>query len=76
METLGVTRVADNIPTNEHRRIAEAVRAACIAAVPEGYQQALMSGLCDEGALEVAISAVRTVDLDAVIATMPVHVPK
>jgi hypothetical protein len=40
-------------------RIAEAVRAACVRAALEGYESARMDGLCDEGALEVALDAVR-----------------
>jgi len=49
------------------RRLAEAVREACIQAWREGYQDAGMSGLCAEGALEVALSAVQRLDLDAVV---------
>jgi|GEM_PF-4823812 len=44
---------------------AEAVRSACIEAALSGYERALISGLCQEGAFEAAISAVRMVDLDS-----------
>lgn len=50
------------------RRIAEAVREACIAAALAGYEDAGMSGLCHEGRWECAISAMRVVDIDAVVA--------
>lgn len=51
----------------ERRRLAEAVREACVAAAQQGYENASISGLCEEGALEAAISAIRMVDLDAVL---------
>lgn len=37
--------------------IAEIVKNACIEAAREGFQDASMSGLCPEGAMEAAISA-------------------
>lgn len=43
--------------------LAERVREACIRAALEGYEDAAMSGLCDEGAQEVSISAMRRIDL-------------
>lgn len=50
------------------RDIAEAVRRACIDAALEAYEDAQVRGLCREGAWEVAIEAVRTLDVAAVIA--------
>lgn len=50
------------------RLLAERVRAACITAAQEGYEDASMAGLCGEGALEVAISAMRRLTLDDLIA--------
>jgi hypothetical protein len=44
-------------------RIAEAVRAAAAAAAADGYERARLDGLCDEGALEVALDAVRSMDV-------------
>ena len=44
-------------------RVAEAVRAACIRAAQEAFEQASMSGLCCEGAWEVAVGAMQTLDL-------------
>lgn len=52
-----------------NERQAEQVRAALIKAALDGYEQAAMSGLCHEGAWEAAISAMRQVDLPAVLAT-------
>jgi hypothetical protein len=51
------------IARDEALRLARVVRAACIQAVLEGYEQARMDGLCNEGALEVALDAVRGLDL-------------
>jgi hypothetical protein len=45
-------------------RIAEAVRAACLQAAQQGYERAAADGLCDEGALEVALDAIRSLDIE------------
>jgi hypothetical protein len=50
------------------QKIAEAVRQACIDAALDAYEDAQIRGLCREGAWEVAIEAVRTLDVAAVIA--------
>lgn len=50
---------------NPDRDFAETVRAACIQAAVEGYENASISGLCAEGAFEAAISAIRMLDLRA-----------
>lgn len=50
------------------RDIAEAVRRACVEAALEAYEDAQVRGLCREGAWEVAIEAVRTLDVAALIA--------
>lgn len=51
----------------EHLRVAEAVRAACLSAALESYEEASVRGLCHEGAWECAIGAVRTLDLRSVL---------
>ena len=48
-------------------RIAEAVRTACLQAARQGYERAAADGLCDEGALEVALDAIRSVDVDQIL---------
>ncbi len=56
----------------EHdQRIAEAVRAACVSAAQASYEQAAADGLCDEGAWEVAIDAMRSIDIAAIVRAMP-----
>jgi hypothetical protein len=54
---------ADNKP-RDLTRIAEAVRAACLQAAQQGYERAAVDGLCDEGALEVALDAIRSLDIE------------
>lgn len=43
--------------------LAEQVRELCVEAALAGYEDAALSGLCDEGRLEAAISAIRRLDL-------------
>ena len=52
---------------NRHLRVAEAVRAACLAAAQESYDEASMCGLCHEGAWEYALGVVRTLDLQSIL---------
>lgn len=53
---------------DEGRLLAERIREACISAAQDGYEDASMAGLCGEGALEVAISAMRRLALDDLVA--------
>ena len=50
--------------------IAAGVREACIEAALAGYEDASISGLCGEGALEVAISAMRRLDLNETLESL------
>ncbi len=43
------------------------MRDACGKAAQEAYENAGISGLCEEGRWECAISAIRALDLEAVI---------
>ena len=52
---------------DQHLRVAEAVRAACLVAAQESYEEASMRGLCHEGAWEYAMGVVRTLDLRSVL---------
>lgn len=53
--------------TNDTQHLATEVRDACIRAALEGYEHAAMSGLCHEGAWEAAISAMKMLDLNAIL---------
>ena len=50
------------------RRIAEAVREACWSAARKAYEDAGISGLCEEGRWECALDAIRALDIEIVIA--------
>ncbi|HEX7084794.1 MAG TPA: hypothetical protein VF198_00415 [Vicinamibacterales bacterium] len=43
--------------------LAEAVRAACVKAAIDAYEDAGIQGLCAEGRWEAALSAIRELDL-------------
>lgn len=49
--------------TQEPGQLAAAVRAACIQAALDGYERAQIAGLCQEGAWECAVDAMRMIDL-------------
>lgn len=51
----------------ERVRIAEAVRSACVHAAQQGFERAAADGLCDEGALEVALDAIRSLDVKSLL---------
>ena len=50
-----------------HMQMAEAVRQACIAAALQAYDDAGVSGLCDEGRWEYAVDAMRGLPLRQLI---------
>ena len=47
--------------------LALAVRGACIAAALDGYERAQIAGLCQEGAWECAVDAMRMLDLRPIL---------
>lgn len=49
------------------RELAEAVRAACVEAARQAYEDAGLQGLCAEGRWECAIEAMRGLDLAALL---------
>ena len=49
-------------------RIAAAVRSACLDAATRAYEEAGISGLCHEGRWEVALQAIRSIDLTQAVA--------
>jgi hypothetical protein len=49
-------------------RIAETIRVACLQAALESYEEASMRGLCQEGAWECAIGAIRSLNLQRILA--------
>ncbi len=63
----GGVKMNEQILISEQRRMAEAVRGACIRAALEGYERAASDGLCHAGAWEAAVDAIRALDIDAVL---------
>lgn len=55
--------------TDSASNLAETVRAACVKAALEAYEDAGIQGLCAEGRWEAALSAIRNLDLDRVVET-------
>lgn len=53
--------------SSDERELAREVREACVYAAREGFKDASMSGLCAEGAMEAAISAIEKLDLEKLI---------
>ncbi|MEX2641051.1 MAG: acetyltransferase [Balneolales bacterium] len=53
--------------TGQIKLQAEKVRRACLEAAREGFREAAMDGLCSEGAMEAAVGAIESLDLDAII---------
>ena len=49
------------------RILAEEIRTKCIEAAKGGFKDASMSGLCADGAIEAAISAIQSLDLDSLL---------
>ncbi|MEX0773813.1 MAG: hypothetical protein WEB89_02795 [Balneolales bacterium] len=49
------------------RILAEKVRSVCLKAAREGFEEASQDGLCNEGAIEVAIGAIQQLDLELII---------
>lgn len=52
---------------NEQHEIARRVREECIQTAISAYDNASISGLCSEGAFEAAVSAMRMLDLEALV---------
>jgi len=52
---------------SNHLGIGEAVRDACLRAALEAYESAGISGLCHEGRWEVAVQAIRGLDLQPIV---------
>jgi hypothetical protein len=55
-----------DLPDSRSDRAAlEAVRAACVAAALQAYEDAAVQGLCAEGCWEAAVGAIRSLDVTA-----------
>ncbi len=54
-------------PAIEPRELARAVRDACVEALTRAYEEASISGLCAEGAWEVALGQLRGLEADELL---------
>lgn len=52
---------------SEQLKIAETIKKACIMAAQEGFRDASMSGLCTDGAMEAAVSAIQKLNVENVL---------
>ena len=59
------------MPQPDAKTAAEAVRAACLRAALEGYERAGFGGMCEEGRWEMVVDAIKSLDVDAVLADLP-----
>jgi hypothetical protein len=59
----------ETITMEQQHRIAKAVQALCIATAIRAYEDAGLSGLCQEGRWEYAVDAMRGLDFTTLLAT-------
>jgi hypothetical protein len=52
---------------SDRRDFAHRIRSACLQAALEAYERAGVSGLCGEGRWELAVQAIRNLDLDPLL---------
>lgn len=55
---------------HESSELARRVRDECIQTALSAYESASISGLCGEGAFEAAVSAMRMLDVEALVAEL------
>ncbi|GGX49189.1 hypothetical protein [Saccharospirillum salsuginis] len=54
--------------SNQHlESLANQIKQACLKAAQEGFEDAELSGLCREGCVEAALSAIEMVDIDQLL---------
>jgi hypothetical protein len=58
-------------PTSDRQRLAELIRDRLIAAAEAAYDDAGIQGLCAEGRIEVAIGAMKNLDLTPLLRDLP-----
>lgn len=50
-----------------HRQLAQLVRDACQEAARRAYDEAAISGLCEEGRIEMALDAIRSLEIEELL---------
>lgn len=67
----GGQRMAEKEITETQLQVAEAIKAMCLKAAVEAYEHGKMSGMCREGAWDLALDAIRSLDVHAVLGELP-----
>ena len=62
--------------TADQHRLAMAIRDACLESALQAYEDAGFAGLCHEGAWEVAIDAIRSLDVETILASIAATKPQ
>ncbi len=56
-----------NDELNDKYSIGTLIRDRCLEAARRGYEEAALSGLCEEGRIEAALDAIRSLDITKVL---------
>lgn len=59
--------INSKIEKEQELELARTIQEACIRAANKAFEDASISGLCDEGAFEAAMGAIQILDIDAVL---------
>ena len=70
-----VPAAAGKPPAGDPRQLALAVRDACRAALAEAHEEALLAGLCGDGAWEAALGALSRLSADELLARAAARQP-
>lgn len=54
--------------TDRELKLAQNIRDACLESAAAAYNDAKMSGLCEEGGIEAALDAIRSLDVESLAA--------
>lgn len=71
MTCLACSRGDSDLAEERDLRIAAAVKGACLQAAIEAYQHGKMSGMCQEGAVDLALDAIRSLNAKTVLDGLP-----
>ena len=56
-----------NVQPDDEYLLAAFVRDRCLEAARRGYEEAALSGLCEDGRIEMALDAIRSLDITKII---------
>lgn len=56
-----------NVQPDDEYLFAALVRDRCLEAARRGYEEAALSGLCEDGRIEMALDAIRSLDMTKII---------